>query len=162
VGLGVLWMRPEHVGKVWPLVPPPPGTEGMARFEWIGTGPEYIGPAALPALALHAAIGPSRKAARLRYLTAYWRERVATALPAARFYTRPDEEMSCGLCTVEIGGGDARSLQQRLRAEHRILVQAMSGSPRTPEIRGLRVSPNVYTTLSELDRLVDALAAEGR
>jgi isopenicillin-N epimerase len=159
VGMGVLWMRPEHVAKVWPLVPSPPWTEGMARYEWIGTGPEYVGPAVLPALALHASLGPARKAARLRHLGAYWRERVAEAFPEARFYTLPDDAMSCGLCTVELPGHDAEVLQQRLRAEHGVLVQAMSGSRRTPEIRGIRVSPNVYTAPEELDRFVAALTA---
>jgi selenocysteine lyase/cysteine desulfurase len=60
VGMGVLWMRPEHVDKVWPLIPSAPGTSGMGRFEWIGTGPEYISPSLLPALALHARIGADR------------------------------------------------------------------------------------------------------
>lgn len=159
VGMGVLWMRPEHAQKVWPLVPSPPGTEGMARFEWIGTGPEYVGPAAVPALTLHTTIGAARKAARLRYLTTYWRERVAEALPHARFYTLPGDEMSCGLCTVELPGHDPEGLQQRLRHASGILVQAMGGLTDAPEIRGLRVSPNVYTTPAELDRFVEALAA---
>lgn len=159
VGLGMLWMKPEHVAKVWPLVPPPPRAMGMARFEWIGTAPEYVGPAALPALAVHGAIGPARKAARLRYLTRYWRTRAAEALPQARFYTLPDAETSIGLCTVELPGVDAGALQQRLLSRDRVLVQAMSGNARTPEIRGVRVSPNVFTTPAELDRLVRALAA---
>ncbi len=159
VGMGVLWMRPEHTAKVWPLVPSPLWVEGMARFEWIGTGPEYVGPAVLPALALHQSLGPARKAARLRYLTAYWRERAAAALPEARFYTLPDEATSCGLCTVELPGHDPEVLRQRLRAEHRLLVQAMGGLGRTPEIRGIRVSPNVYTSPAQLDRFVAALVA---
>lgn len=159
VGLGVLWMRPEHADTVWPLVPSPPEAEGMARFEWIGTGPEQVGPATLPALALHATLGPARKATRLRHLTRHWRERVAARLPGARFYTRPDDAMSCGLGTVEVPGRDPDALQQRLRTEHGVLVQAMSGMARSPEIRGLRVSPNVYTTPDELDRFVAALVA---
>jgi selenocysteine lyase/cysteine desulfurase len=159
VGLGVLWMRPTHVAKVWPLVPPPPRTTGMARFEWIGTGPEYVAPAGLPALALHRSIGTARKAARLRYLTTYWRTRVAAAVPGARFYTTEADSMSCGLCTVELPGVDAKALQQRLRERDHILVQAMGGNRRAPEIRGLRVSPNVYTTPAELDRFVAAVAA---
>lgn len=160
VGMGVLWMRPELVAKVWPLVPPPEWTEGMARFEWIGTAPEYVGPAVLPALALHATLGPARKAARLHYLTAYWRRRAVAALPSARFYTLSDASMSCGLCTVELPGHDSETLQQRLRTEHGILVQAMrENMGRAPEIRGLRVSPNVYTSPAELDRLVAALVA---
>ncbi|PAP78647.1 hypothetical protein BSZ37_03720 [Rubrivirga marina] len=159
VGMGVLWMRPEHVETVWPLVPSPPWVDGMGRFEWIGTSPEYVGPAVLPALALHATLGPERKAARLRYLTGYWRERAAAALPTARFYSRPDEEMSLGLCTIELPGLDAEAVKERLQQEHGLVVQPMGGLGRTPHIRGVRVSPNVYTTPAELDRLVAALVA---
>ena len=162
VGLGALWMRPAHVRTVWPLLPPAPGTEGMSRFEWIGTAPEYVNLAALPALALHRTLGPARKAARLRALHAHLRSRLARALPAARFYTASDPAMSIALTTVELPGVDAKALQQRLRQRHRILVQAMSGNARTPGIRGMRVSPNVYTTRAELDRFVAALAAEAR
>lgn len=157
VGMGILWMRPEHSARVWPLVPSPPHAEGMSRFEWIGTGPEYVGPAVLPALAIHNSLGAARKAARLRYLTAYWRERAATAVPAARFYTAPDPSMSCGLCTMELPGSDAQTVKGWLRKERGILVQAMSGNSRTPEILGIRVSPNVYTSQAELDALVRAL-----
>jgi selenocysteine lyase/cysteine desulfurase len=154
IGMGVLWMRPEHTAKVWPAVPSP-AVEGMSRYEWIGTNPEYVGPSLLPALELHRSIGPARKAARLRYLNAIWRERVATALPGARFYTLADEAMSCGLCTVEIPGAEAPALQQGLR-ERGILVQAME---RGTDVRGLRVSPNVYTSPAELDRFVQTLVA---
>lgn len=166
IGLGVLWMRPTHMAKVWPLMPPTPGTTGMGRFEWIGTTPAFVEPGALPALALHHSLGAARKAARLRYLTAHWRDRVAAALPEARFYTRPDPAMSTGLCTVELPGTDPDLLQDRLRQRHSILVQALAnyppGSQRRPEIRGLRVTPNVYTTPDELDRFVTALVAEIR
>lgn len=162
IGLGALWMRPAHVRTVWPLLPPPPGTEGMGRFEWIGTAPEYVNLAALPALALHRTLGPARKAARLRALHAHLRTRLTRALPAARFYTAADPAMSVGLTTVEIPGADTKALQQRLRQRHRILVQAMVDIRSAPGIRGLRVSPNVYTTPAELDRFVAALAAEAR
>jgi selenocysteine lyase/cysteine desulfurase len=156
VGLGVLWMRTEHTAKVWPLVPSPLKQTGMSRFEWIGTSPEYVNPAALPALAVHGSLGPARKAARLRYLNRYWRERVADALPRARFYTLPEESMSCGLCTVELPGRDAAAIQKQLR-ERGILVQAMGAGARNPQLNGLRVSPNVYSTPAELDRLVGEL-----
>jgi selenocysteine lyase/cysteine desulfurase len=157
VGLGVLWMRPEHVAKVWPLIPPGAAAKEMGRFEWIGTAPEYLIPAALPALAVHRTIGAAGKAERLRYLGSYWRTRAAAALPQARFYTTDEPTMRLSLCTIELPGRDVNALQRRLRERDRILVQAMAGNTRAPEIRGLRVSPNVYTTLAELDRFVSAL-----
>jgi selenocysteine lyase/cysteine desulfurase len=166
VGLGVLWMRPEHTAKVWPLLPPGAIATGMSRFEWVGTAPEYVNPAALPALAVHRALGAARKRERLRYLTTYWRDRASAALPDARFYTTPDPAMSCGLCTVALPGIEPRALQQRLRERHGILVQAFGDGPpeggRRADVRGLRVSPNVYTTPVELDRFVAALVRAGR
>lgn len=163
VGTGVLWMRPEHTAKIWPLIPPPPNVKGIGRFEWIGTAPDYLNVAVLPALALHSSLGAARKAARLRYLADYWRTRVAAALPEVSFYTDGSAEMSCALTTVAWPGMDPKAIQQRLRQRDGILVQAMTGSNRAPEIRGLRVSPNVYTSLGELDRFVAAVkSAAGR
>ena len=159
VGLGVLWMRPAHVAKVWPIVPPPPDVTGMRRFEWLGTAPAYLEPAALPALALHRSLGAARKAARLRYLSMHLRKRITVALPNARFYTAAEPAMSIGITTIELPGVPSDGLQKRLRERHQILTQSMAGNERAPEIRGLRITPNVYTTPAELDRLVAALKA---
>ena len=156
IGMGVLWMRPEHVTKVWPAVPPPVSTTGMTRFEWIGTNPEFIGPAIGRALAVHESVGAARKAARLRYLNRHWRRRVTEAFRGVRFLTSDEEHMSCGICTLSLPGADHAALQQRLLKEKGVLVQAME-SPHAPEISGLRVTPNVYTSPAELDRFVGAL-----
>ena len=64
--------------------------------------------------------------------------------------------MSCGLCTVEFPGVNPDAIQKRLVERHGVLVQAMT-SERSQQIRGLRVSPNVYSTPGELDRLVAGL-----
>lgn len=157
VGLGVLWMRPAHVSKIWPLVPPPPATTGMRRFEWLGTVPAYLETAALPALELHRSLGAARKAARLRYLSGGIRERLRAVVPNARFYTPADPSMSIGITTLEIPGVDTDALQKRLRDRHNVLTQSMTGSTRAPETGGLRITPNVYTTLNEIDRLVVAV-----
>jgi len=165
VGVGVLWMRPAHVRKVWPIVPPPPNVTGMDRFQWVGTVPGYVEPAVLPAIAVHRRLGAARKGARLRYLTAYWRTRAAAALPDARFYTTDAVEAGVGVCTIEVPGIDADRLQRQLRTRHGILVQSMAGNARAPEIRGIRVTPNIFTRLAELDRFVVGLTTavrEGR
>ena len=67
--------------------------------------------------------------------------------------------MSVGITTLELPGVHSDALQKRLRKRHRILTQSMDGNKRAPEIRGLRITPNVYTTPAELDRLVAALQA---
>ncbi len=155
VGLGVLWMRPEHVSGIWPLIPPMPGEKGMGRFEWIGTAPEYINVASLPALAVHARLGPSRKAARLVYLASIVRAAIARSLPDARFYASAPT-MTLGLTTFELPGVDSTKLQRALRDREHILVQAMTGIRSDPRIRGIRVSPNVYTSTAEIHRFAEA------
>ena len=159
VGTGVLWMKPEHAAKIWPLIPPGPSATGMGRFEWIGTGPAYIEPAAIPALRLHQSLGAARKAARLRYLATHLRTALSRALPSARYLTLPLPEMSVGITTVQLPWVDADALQKHLRSTHNILVQSMGGNARAPEISGIRVTPNVYHAPAELDRLVAATQA---
>jgi isopenicillin-N epimerase len=88
---------------------PAPGTEGMARFEWIGTAPEYVNLAALPALALHRTLGPARKAARLRALHDAPARRARRArAPGGALLHAADPAMSLGLTTVELPGVDRR------------------------------------------------------
>jgi selenocysteine lyase/cysteine desulfurase len=115
-----------------------------------------VGPWLLPELEIQRSLGATRKLARLRYLNRYWRTRAAAALPDARFYTSDDETMGCGLCIIELPATDADAVQKRLRERHGVLVQAMS-SGRAEEIEGIRVTPNVYTSLGELDRFLAGL-----
>ena len=70
--------------------------------------------------------------------------------------------MSMGITTIELPGVASDDLQRRLREHHRILTQSMTDNSRAPEIRGLRITPNVYTTLAELDRLISALGRIAR
>ncbi len=158
VGLGVLWMKPDHTGKVWPLLPPMAGERGMGRFEWIGTAPEYINIASIPALALHREIGAARKQARLRFLGSVMREQLSRVLPDASFYATLN--MALGLTTFEVPGIDSARLQKALRGKHNILVQAMVGIRSDPRIRGIRLSPNVYSTVAEAERVAGAIHRE--
>ena len=161
VGAGVLWMKPEQVDAVWPLVPPPAHIKGMLRYTWTGTYPEHVLAAAVPALALHEQLGTARKLARMRHLARGLRARVGR-LPGVRFYADEAADASCGITTIELPGVDAGALQRQLWERDRIFVQDMSGNARTPEIRGIRVTPNVYSAPAELDRLAAALERVAR
>lgn len=159
VGSGVLWIRKPLADKVWPLFPPKAGLVGMLRFMWFGTSPDPLAAAVTAAIDLHEKIGSERKAERLRYLTAYWRQKVER-LPGVQFYTTRDPEASCGLAVFEMAGIDSEKLCDHLWEKHRIVVQAVGTKGRTtraPEIRGVRVTPNVYTSVAELDRFVAAI-----
>jgi selenocysteine lyase/cysteine desulfurase len=157
VGLGVLWMRKANVEKVWPLLPPMPDEKGLARFEWIGTTPEYINVAAIPALTLHNELGASRKRARLHYLAGVLRASLASAHPGIKFYANASDETTLGLTTFELPGVDSSKFQKEIRKDG-FLIQAMTGIRSDARIKGIRVSPNVYTPAEHVHRFVTASA----
>ena len=65
-----------------------------------------------------------------------------------------------GVAMVGIEGVDPRALSQHMMDRYRIVVNAVSGG--TPpaqrfDYSGLRVTPNVYTTLEEIDTFAQAM-----
>jgi selenocysteine lyase/cysteine desulfurase len=60
---------------------------------------------------------------------------------------------ACAMATFEVDGLDSTELYGWLWREHRILTSPV----RHDELQGVRVSPSVYTTLDEVDRLADAV-----
>lgn len=150
---GMLYVRKDKIAKTWPLFPSSVRqTDRIEKFERYGvqsTAP-FLGVA--EALAFHNGIGAARKEARLRYLTHYWADRLAK-LPNIRFNTSLSPNLSCALANVAIEGVNMSGLGEYLSKEHQILT-ATSGRQ---GLRGLRVSPNIYTTLQELDYFCDVM-----
>ena len=58
-----------------------------------------------------------------------------------------------GIGNVGVEGIEPRDLADTLFDDYRIFTAGIN----RPGIRGVRVTPNVYTTLDELDALVDAI-----
>lgn len=161
VGAGVLWMRKQHLGKVWPLVPPPAIAKGMIKYQWSGTYPEFISAAAAKAIEFHEKIGAARKEARIRYLANHWRGKVGD-IKGVKFYTSAAPGSSCGLGVFEWEGVDLGFVQKRLWEKEKILTQFMHDfGGRDKALKGLRVTPNIYASSAELDRFVEALKAAG-
>ena len=65
-----------------------------------------------------------------------------------------DPEMSCAIGFVSVDGFDAQKLQKHLWEKHRIWTVAVV---RPGEFQGLRITPNVYTTLEEIDTFSDVM-----
>src|SRR5690606_10135571 len=69
IGTGFLYVRREHIGKIWPLMAAPASmNDNVRKYEEIGTHPAANHNAISAALAFHRAIGADRKVARLRHL----------------------------------------------------------------------------------------------
>ena len=72
-----------------------------------------------------------------------------------RLHTSLLPGLACGIANVEIPGVEPHPLAEHLWRRHRILVAPILH----PEIKGVRVTPSLYTTIEEIDRFSEAMAA---
>jgi len=161
IGNGCLYVRKEMIPRFWPLQAAPEQQDNdIRKFEAIGTHPWAIRAALGEALAYHQAIGGERKAARLRYLTLRW----ANALkgyPRIKILTDLSEPpQAWAVAAVNIEGIDVGDLSKFLMDKYRIVVVGLKGGAPPNQVfdyQALRVSPNIYTTLEEIDTFVAAM-----
>ena len=152
-GTGFLYVRKEKIPKLWPLMAAPPDMNANIRkFEEIGTHPAANHNAIAEALTFHQGIGIERKAARLRYLKDRWARRLEKQ-KGVRILTSFDPAQSCGLANVSLEGVDPYKLVTHLWDKRRIIVTPIAHE----EFKGLRVTPNVYTTLGEVDAFAEEM-----
>jgi selenocysteine lyase/cysteine desulfurase len=161
VGTGFLYVRKAKIPTIWSLFASPEEMVGNIRkFEAIGTFPVNVRNPITEAMDFHESIGADRKAARLRFLRRRWSNRVA-GLPKVKMLTPDADAESCAIGTMRIEGIDAVQLTDYLVKKYRIHVR-----PRIVEGEwsGIRVTPNVYTTLEEVDTFamaIEEIAAKG-
>jgi selenocysteine lyase/cysteine desulfurase len=146
-GTGFLYVRKAKIAKLWPLMAAPAEmTDNIRKFEEIGTHPAANHNAIAEALTFQEGIGLDRKAARLRYLRDRWMRRLQ-GQKGVQIHTSFDPTMGCAIGNVGIGGVDTKKLADYLWAKRRIIVVPIVHE----EYQGLRVTPNLYTTLEEVD-----------
>ncbi len=152
-GTGFLCVDKDKIAGLWPLMAAAePRSADIRKFEEIGTHPAANRLAIAEALTLHNAIGPGRKEARLRYLRDRWANRLIQD-KRVKLFTRLEPEHGCALATIAIDGIDNAKLVEHLWNQHRIITTPIDYA----NVQGLRVSPNVYTTIEEIDMFSEAV-----
>ena len=153
VGTGFLYVRRENIARLWPLTPAAASkADNIRKFEEVGTHPAANHNAIGEALAFHQAIGTERKAARLRYLNDRWAKRV-DKLPGVKILNSREVNQAWGLFNVSLERVDAPKAYDFLWTKYRIITAAI----KRDDYQGLRVTPNVYTTLGEVDTFATAI-----
>jgi selenocysteine lyase/cysteine desulfurase len=153
IGTGFLYVRKSKIKKLWPLMAADiKQDDDIRKFEEIGTHPAANHNAIAEALTFYEGIGIERKAARLRYLKERWARRLEQN-KGVRVLTSYDPQQSCGLALFNVEGMDMPKLGAQLWEKHHIIVTPIVHD----EFRGIRVTPNVYTTLDEIDMFCDAV-----
>jgi selenocysteine lyase/cysteine desulfurase len=159
-GTGLLFVRKELIPKVWPLQAAPAVNDANIRkFEEIGTAPMATKAAIADALAFHRTIGAERKAQRLYYLTMRWAEPLKK-LPRIQMHSSLKPGETWGMATVGIQGMTAGQITSALFDRHRIVVAGLAQGAYPGQqfpFQGIRVTPNVYTTVEEVDTFARAM-----
>ncbi len=154
-GSGLLYIRKPLIKKVWPLFGAvEPEGEDIKKFEHLGTRSIAIEQAIGHAINFHELIGAERKEARLRYLKNYWAEKAAK-IPRVKLLTSLKANYSCALAMFAIEGKEPTEVDQFLFNKFKIHTVSITWE----NIKGIRVTPHLYTSLKDLDRLVEAIEA---
>jgi len=152
-GSGLLYVKKEKIAGIWALFPDDkPLSEDIRKFERLGTRNFSTELAIGSALDFHLAIGSKRKEERLRYLKDYWAKKVRE-MPGVQIKTSLDPRFSCVVCLVSIDGMKPGEVVTSLFSNYKIHTTGIEWE----NISGVRVSPNVYTPLRDLDKFVRAL-----
>jgi selenocysteine lyase/cysteine desulfurase len=146
IGTGLLYVKKEKIAKVWPLL----GDrlfpkDDIRKFEHLGTHPVSTDLVIRDAIRFHESIGSKRKEERLRYLKNYWVEQVID-IPGVKINTPLGDGQSCAIANVAVDGIAPEQLAKDLFDAHRVFTVAVK--------MGVRVSPNLFNTLADLDALV--------
>lgn len=158
-GTGFLFAHRENIAKVWPLnAAPLTSKNNIRKFEATGVSAFAIRSAITDAVDFHESVTVERKAARLQYLRRYWTDRVRN-LKGVRIFNSEAPGMSCGIGAMSMDRWDSNELVAYLMKEHRIHLR----SRYVPnEFHVIRVTPNIYTTLEELDSFCVAIEKAAR
>ncbi|HEY8164390.1 MAG TPA: aminotransferase class V-fold PLP-dependent enzyme [Gemmatimonadaceae bacterium] len=154
IGTGFLYVRKEKQKALWPLMAANPSQDNdIRKYEEIGTHPAANHNAISAALAFHRGIGSDRKIARLRYLRDRWAKRLTKESSRVHVLTPLDPKQSGALALFNVDGLDFGKLGAWLMANYRIVNTPILH----PEFNGIRITPNVYTTVDEIDTFSDAV-----
>lgn len=153
-GTGFLFVRRDKIKSLWPLMAADEKQDNdIRKFEEIGTHPAANHLAIAEALTFYEGIGAERKAARLRFLFHRWAKRI-DGMKGVKILTSYDPKQSCGLATVKVEGLDHGKLGAYLFNEYRIITTPLA---EWGGVYGLRVTPNVYTTVREIDLFAEVI-----
>lgn len=153
VGLGMMYIKQEHIDKIWPLF----GDNEFAKsdirkFEHWGTRPISTISCIKHAIDFHNALGASLKTKRLNHLKAYWLNK---ALDFEGFKSNTPTEMnrSCAIANFAIRSTSPDQVAQQLLERFDVFTVAIN----EPLVKGVRVTPHLYNMESELDTLLEGI-----
>ena len=153
IGSGMLYVKKEKIAQLYPLFASDnPHKDDIRKFEHLGTRPFFIEQAIGKAIEFHDMIGIERKQQRLHYLKNYWMEKLKDE-PKIKLGTSLHPKWGCAIGLVSIEGRKPSELEQHLLNQYKVHTVSIEWE----NIKGVRVTPNVYTTTKNLDVLIEGI-----
>lgn len=152
---GVLYVNKTAHARLWPSIYSAyPGAVGFSKtFEGFGQRDEATMIAFRAALAFQDIVGRAAIEQRARDLTTQLMAGLSR-LPGVKVWTSPAPERRAAIVSLLPGTLDADRLATALYERDRIAVATRGGQDRP----GIRVSPHLYNSPAEVDRLLGALS----
>lgn len=152
-GTGMLYVKEDKIANLWPTMPNgDPESSDIRKFESLGTRSFPAEHAIGHAIDFHNTVGAPRKEDRLRYLKEYWISQVAN-VNGFKLYTSRQPDYACALSVFGIEGMAGNEVERTLLNEYQIHTTTINRE----DVDGVRVTPHIYTKLSDLDRLAEAI-----
>ncbi|MFN2458871.1 MAG: aminotransferase class V-fold PLP-dependent enzyme [Chitinophagaceae bacterium] len=153
IGSGMLYVKKEKIKNLYPLFASDnPLKDDIRKFEHLGTRPFFIEQAIGKALEFHEMIGGERKEKRLHYLKNYWMEKVKD-IPKVKLHTSLKSKWGGAIGMISVAGKKPGDLDAFLFNNYKIHTTTIEWE----NIKGVRITPNVYTSTKNLDVLVDGI-----
>jgi selenocysteine lyase/cysteine desulfurase len=152
-GSGMLWVRKEKIKNLYPLFgSPAPEDDNIRKFEHLGTRSFAIEQGIGQAVDFHQMIGSERKFKRLHYLKNYWMQQLSD-VAGIEFFTSQNPEFGGAIGFFGLKNMDPGQIGDQLLSAYNIHVVPIKWE----QFSGVRVTPNVYTLTTDLDRFVKAV-----
>ncbi len=153
-GTGMMYVKKDKITNVWPHFATDEAADKTMMNKFMSQGTRNF-PAELAigeAVSFNMGIGLKRKEERLRYLKDYWTSRVKE-IPNVKFNTNLSAEQSCCIANFTIEGKKPGEIQSFLFDKYKVYTTPIDHA----EFTGVRVTPHIYTSLWELDQLVQGI-----
>ena len=153
LGAGLLYINKNNTHKIWPLLANGnTNKKDIKRLNHIGTHPVHTDLAISNSIDYTNWIGMKKKEKRMRYLQRYWSDKLRT-IENVIVNTPEDLNRSCGIGNVGLSNMSPSQMSKVLFEKYKIFTVAIDYA----NVKGCRISPNIFTTTNELDQFVSAV-----
>ena len=153
LGAGLLYVNKNKTHRIWPLLANGNTNKSdIKRLNHIGTHPVHTDLAISNSIDYLKWIGMERKEKRMRFLQRYWSNKLRNVKNVI-VNTPLDIDRSCGIGNVGLTNMSPSKMEDLLFEKYKIFTVAIDYA----NVKGCRISPNIFTTTKELDSFVDAV-----